>query len=79
MPLLMPSRRDLLKLAAIAPAFALPAPSYAEITPPSGLQPAFQRFTLGQAKITIVSDGHLALPTSALGVNADPAEVQAMF
>jgi glyoxylase-like metal-dependent hydrolase (beta-lactamase superfamily II) len=79
MRLLKPSRRDILKLAAVAPAFALPAPVTAAITAPKGQQPAFHRFTLGQAKITVISDGHLELAASNLGVNADPAEVQAFL
>lgn len=79
MTLLKPSRRDILKLAAAAPAFALPAPLLAAVTAPSGAQPAFHRFSIGSAKITVVSDGHMILPASGLGVNADPAEVAAFL
>jgi len=70
-----PTRRDLLKIAAAAPAFALPAPVAAALMGPSGSQPAYHRFTLGAAKITVISDGHFTMPTSELGVNADRAEV----
>ena len=80
MSLLKPSRRDLLKLAAAAPAFALPATALrAETTAPHGSQPAFHRFSIGQARVTAVSDGHLELAASNLGVNADLAEVQAFL
>ena len=78
MPLLMPNRRDLLKLAAAAPAFALPAP-LAALGTPAGPQPAFHRFRLGEMKVTVVSDGHLAIPTAQIGVNADPEEVKAFL
>ncbi len=79
-----PTRRSLLKLAAIAPAFALPAPSpalaLARLGPTLGRQaPGFYRFTLGQARITILSDGHFTIPVSQLGVNADPGEVMAFL
>ncbi len=77
--MLKPTRRALLKLAAAAPALALPAPLAAALSGPSGDQPPFFRFTVGDAKITVVSDGHLALPASGLGVNADPAEVKAFL
>ncbi len=75
MTLFKPTRRALLQLAAFAPAFALPAPLRAALGAPAGKQPAFHRFTLGAAKITIVSDGHFTMPTSELGVNADPDAV----
>lgn len=69
-----PSRRALLKVAAAMPALALPAPLLALGGPASANAPYF-RFTLGDMKITIVSDGHLGLPTTGLGVNAAPEEV----
>jgi glyoxylase-like metal-dependent hydrolase (beta-lactamase superfamily II) len=75
MTLMKPTRRDLLKLAAVAPAFALPAPLQAALSLPAGEQPAFHRFTVGEAKITVVSDGHFNMPATELGVNADPAQV----
>lgn len=75
MSLLKPTRRDLLKLAAAMPAFALPAPLMA-LGAPAGPNAPYFRFTIGDFKITIVSDGHLGLPTTGLGVNTDPEEVQ---
>jgi len=79
MPILKPTRRDLFKLAALAPCFALPAVAQADVTGPAGAQAAFHRLTIGQAKITVVSDGHLDLPTIGLGVNADRDEVLAFL
>ena len=78
MTMLKPSRRDLLKLAAAMPAYALSAP-LAGATVLSGAGPTHFRFDIGAMKITIVSDGHLGLPTSGLGVNADPDEVTAFL
>ncbi|NVO24826.1 MBL fold metallo-hydrolase [Donghicola mangrovi] len=75
-----PSRRELLKLSAMAPAFALPASTApAMITAPAGDNPSHFRFGLGDAQITVISDGFLVTPASGLGVNADPAEVQAFL
>lgn len=81
MTLMRPTRRDLLKLAGIAPAFALPAlpARAAALGGPAQANPSHFRFTIGQAQLTVVSDGHLATPVSGLGVNADPAEVQAFL
>lgn len=76
--MIRPSRRDILKLAAAAPAFALPAPLQALGLPGAG-QPAHFRFTLGDMKVTILSDGFISQPVSAVGVNADPAEVVAFL
>ena len=76
--MIRPSRRDILKLAAAAPAFALPAPLQALGLPGAG-QPAHFRFTLGEMKVTILSDGSITLPTSTIGVNTDPAEVVAFL
>ncbi|MWB77744.1 MBL fold metallo-hydrolase [Pseudooceanicola sp. 216_PA32_1] len=81
-PTLAPTRRDILRLAAAAPAFALPAltrPARAELGPPAAANPAHFRFTLGEARVTIVSDGYFTVPAAGLGVNADPAEVQAFL
>lgn len=76
MSLKKPNRRTLMKLAALAPTLALPASAArADITAPHAGQPAFHRFSLGQANITVVSDGFLELPASSLGVNADRKEV----
>ncbi len=78
MTLLKPTRRDVMKLAAMASALALPASTArADIGGPAAQQPTFHRFSIGSAKITVVSDGYLDLAVSGLGVNADPAEVQA--
>ncbi len=74
MPLARPSRRDLLRLAAAMPAFAMPAALRAEIGPPAGDQPAYFRFTLGEARLTIVSDGWFAQPMAGQAINADPEE-----
>lgn len=74
-----PSRRSLLKLAAAAPALALPAPLAAAIGGPSGSQPAFHRFTIGEIRLTVVSDGYLGLPTTGIGVNAPRDEVVAFL
>ena len=79
MSLFRPSRRELLKLAAAAPAFAMPAAVRAELGAPEGGNPAHFRFTMGDIRLTIVSDGFFRLPTDGLGVNADPAEVQAFL
>ncbi|MCZ0811730.1 MAG: MBL fold metallo-hydrolase [Pseudomonadota bacterium] len=79
MTLLKPTRRDLLKMAAAAPAFAMPAAVRAELGAPEGANPAHFRFSVGDARITIVSDGYFRLPTDGLGVNADPEEVQAFL
>ncbi|MCR9114891.1 MAG: MBL fold metallo-hydrolase [Rhodobacteraceae bacterium] len=79
MPLFKPSRRELLKLAAAMPALAMPAAVRAELGAPEGGNPGWFRFSVGDARVTVVSDGYFSLPTSGLGVNADPAEVQALL
>ncbi|WP_412563667.1 MBL fold metallo-hydrolase [Thalassobius sp. MITS945101] len=79
MSLLKPTRRDILKLAAAAPAFALPAAVRAELGAPEAGNPGYFRFTLGDLRLTVLSDGYMALPTSGLGVNADPSDVQAFL
>ncbi|MBR9651600.1 MBL fold metallo-hydrolase [Thalassovita aquimarina] len=79
MSIIKPSRRDILKLAAIAPGFALPAAARAQLAAPSGEQPAHFRFTLGDIKLTVLSDGYFQVPTSGLGVNADPEDVKAFL
>lgn len=76
MTLLKPTRRDLLKLAAIAPTFALPSAALAQLTPPTTTNPAHFNFTIGDARLTILSDGYFTNAASGLGINADPAEVQ---
>ena len=79
MALITPSRRDILKLAAVAPAMALPAAAKAQLGAPSDENPGYFRFTLGEARLTILSDGYFSAPTSGVGVNADPADVQAFL
>lgn len=80
MNLLKPSRRDILKMTAAAPALTLTATRVAALSGPNGDQaPGYFKFTLGDAKLTVVSDGNLSLPASSAGVNADPAEVQAFM
>ncbi len=73
------ARRDLLRLAALAPALALPSPLRALTAPVSPQAPAWFRFMLGETEVTIVSDGNLLTPASLLGVNAPPEEVQAFL
>ncbi len=79
MTLLKPTRRDLLKMAAAAPAFAMPAAVRAELGAPEGGNPGHFRFSVGDARVTVVSDGYFRLPTDGLGVNADPEDVQAFL
>lgn len=74
MTLIRPTRRDLLRLAAAAPAFAMPAAARAMIGAPADGNPAHFRFTLGAAKITIVSDGWFTQPMSGQAINADEDE-----
>lgn len=73
----MTSRRGLLRAAVAAPALALPATRVsAQMSAPEGRgNPPFFRFDIGEARITVVSDGYLGLPTDGLSVNADPQEL----
>ncbi len=75
-----PNRRTLLKLAAALPAFAMGAgPMRAAVLgAPQGGNAGYFRFGLGEMKLTVLSDGYFALPTSGLGVNA-PREAVADF
>jgi len=79
MTLFKPSRRDILAMAAAAPALTLPAVTRAELGAPATGNPTHFAFTLGEAKITVISDGSLQLPADGLGVNADPEEVKAFL
>ena len=79
MSLLKPTRRDLFKMAAAAPAFAMPMAARAELGAPEGGNPSHFKFSVGDARVTVVSDGYFRLPTDGLGVNADPEEVQAFL
>ncbi|MCP5037364.1 MAG: MBL fold metallo-hydrolase [Rhodobacteraceae bacterium] len=74
MPLIQPTRRELLALAAAAPAFAMPAVARAMIGAAEGGNPAHFRFTLGEARVTIVSDGWFHQPMSGMAINADEDE-----
>ena len=79
MTVLKPTRREILKLAAMAPAFALPGAVRAQLGAPDTPNPAHFRFTLGDARITILSDGFFSLPADGLGVNAPRDEVRAFL
>ena len=79
MSIFRPGRRDILKMAAAAPMLTLPVVARAELGPPQAGNPTHFSFTFGQARLTVVSDGSLQLPTGGLGVNADPAEVKAFL
>ncbi|MBV7410208.1 MBL fold metallo-hydrolase [Maritimibacter sp. DP1N21-5] len=78
MPILRPTRRDMLRYAAAMPAFALtahmPHALRAELGPPAEANPAHFRFALGDTNVTIVSDGWFPQPLSSLGMNADEAQ-----
>lgn len=74
---LRPSRRDILKLTAAAPLFALASPSAAKTSAPNiATQVAgVFRFSVGQANLTVISDGHFTVPTRGLAVNAGENDV----
>ncbi len=75
-----PSRRDILKLTAAAPAIALARPAAGQTRPPeSGQAPGFFRFMVGDARVTVISDGHFTSSARGLGVNANEAEVKAFL
>ena len=74
-----PTRRDLLKLAAIAPAFAMPVTARAQLAAPAAGNPTHFNFMIGETKLTVVSDGHFSLPLNMFGINASPEEVQAFM
>lgn len=80
MTLYTPTRRELLRLAAMTPTFALPSLLRAEISPPRGGQaPGWFRFSLGDLDITIVSDGNITQAINGLAVNASDEEVAAFL
>jgi glyoxylase-like metal-dependent hydrolase (beta-lactamase superfamily II) len=79
MTILTPTRRDILAMAAAAPALTLPAVARAELGAPATRNPSHFAFTLGEARLTVISDGSLQLPANGLGVNADPAEVRSFL
>ncbi len=77
MTLIRPTRREILKLAAIAPGFALPAMARADLGAPGRENPGHFHFSLGEAKMTVISDGFFNQPVSDLAVNGGRAEVEA--
>ncbi|MFW2541121.1 MBL fold metallo-hydrolase [Primorskyibacter sp. 2E107] len=79
MTVLKPTRREILSMAAAAPALTLPVVARAELTAPAAGNPSHFSFTLGEAKLTVVSDGRLEVPANGLGVNADPEAVKAFL
>lgn len=79
MTFLRPSRRDILKLAAAAPGFALPAMARANLGAPTIANPAHFSFTLGAAKLTVVSDGFFTQGIETIAVNAPRDEVAAVL
>lgn len=79
MTLLCPSRRDILKMSAAAPAFGFAAPALANLSGPDGAQPSHFRFTLGEARLTVISDGYFTAPVSTIGINAPEGDVQAFM
>lgn len=84
MSIFRPSRRQILNIAATAPALALPALAATKaraqtLGGPAAANPAHFRFQLGDVVLTVVSDGHLEVPANGLGINADPAEVTAFL
>ncbi len=79
MTLIRPTRRDILRVAAAMPAFAMPAAARAMIGPPEGDNPAWFRFTMGEARLTIVSDGWFSQPMAGQAINADPEQKAAFI
>lgn len=80
MALVYPNRRDLLRMAAAMPALTLPASfAQAKLGVSDRSNPGHFSFKLGAAKLTILTDGYFQGPVSSLGVNADPAEVEAFL
>ncbi|MCT4554491.1 MAG: MBL fold metallo-hydrolase [Pelagimonas sp.] len=84
MSIFNPSRRDLLRMAAVMPALTLPAlslsrPAQASLGAPARANAGHFSFGLGAARLTVVSDGHLEIPAMGLGVNADPEAVKAFL
>ncbi|MCR8548367.1 MBL fold metallo-hydrolase [Salipiger sp. P9] len=79
MTIFKPTRRDILAMAAAAPALTLPAMGRAELGAPAAGNPSHFSFSLGEAKLTVISDGSLQLPANGLGVNADPETVKAFL
>lgn len=74
MKILEPTRRQLLRLAAAAPALTLPWSAEASIEAPNVENPSHFRFRFGDAKLTIISDGFFTRPVSSIAVNASDEE-----
>jgi glyoxylase-like metal-dependent hydrolase (beta-lactamase superfamily II) len=72
-------RRDILRAMAAAPAFAMPAAAQAFIGAPANGNPAHFNFTLGEARVSIVSDGWFAQPMAGSAVNASDEEKAAFI
>ncbi len=77
------SRRGLLRAGALsavaAPALSLAAAAPARAQGGGMTIPGYYRTKVGDIRVTVISDGALELPSSVHGVNADPAEVQALL
>ncbi|MEQ5872344.1 MBL fold metallo-hydrolase [Sagittula sp. NFXS13] len=80
MSIIRPTRREVLAMAAAAPALTLPTLTRAQtLGAPSGGNPQHFAFTIGEARLTVVSDGRLELSATDLGVNADADQVKAFL
>jgi glyoxylase-like metal-dependent hydrolase (beta-lactamase superfamily II) len=79
MKILEPTRRDLMKLAALAPAMAFPLAARAQFGVPEEGNPAHFRFTMGEAKLTVISDGYFTTPVEGIGIDTDPEIVKAFM
>lgn len=74
MTTLAPTRRQLLRLAAAAPALTMPWSVQASIIAPDSGNPSHFRFGFGDARVTIISDGFFTRPLSTIAVNATDEE-----
>ena len=73
------SRRRFVNLAAAAPLLAGASANALPSAPRSAQNAGWSRFSLGDFEITILSDGHLTLPTTVIGVDAPREEVVAFL
>lgn len=69
------SRRKFLTATAATPLLATTGAVAAPSAPTSAQNAGWTRFSLGEFEITILSDGHLLVPTTTLGANAPREEV----
>lgn len=75
-----PNRRDLLKLTAALPVFTLTGTAKAMISAPdSGQAPGYFRFKMGEARLTVISDGYFTGAAAGLGINVAEADVMAFL